>query len=279
MSHLTDISPLTRVVARLDRASPGDVDPGLVATQFPSIDRAIGGGFRRGDLIVVGGDDSAGCSSLALAIALRVSPRALLLTGEMQPERAYERALAMSARVSLESLRLGAVSEEERAKLATAAVTLRDRAPVIETIVPGSFSAVDRAVEASPDASLVVVDPLECLLDRDSGRDEALGYAVLSLKRLALRRNVALLLTTHLPRLDRDRHDRRPRLTDFGLGGAIGSHADLVMGLYREELYEADLGVTGAAELLLLKNRDGAKGYVDLYFDSRYSRFEDVLEE
>ena len=279
MTHLTDISPLTRVVARLDRASHGDVDPGLVATQFPSIDRAIGGGFRRGDLIVVGGDDSAGCSSLALAIALRVSPRALLLTGEMQPERAYERALAMSARVSLESLRLGAVSEEERVKLATAAVTLRDRAPVIETIVPGSFSAVDRAVEASPDALLVVVDPLECLLDRDSGRDEALGYAVLSLKRLALRRNVALLLTTHLPRLDRDRHDRRPRLTDFGLGGAIGSHADLVMGLYREELYEADVGVTGAAELLLLKNRDGAKGYVDLYFDSRYSRFEDVLEE
>ena len=279
MTHLTDISPLTRVVARLDRAGHGDVDPGLVATQFPSIDRAIGGGFRRGDLIVVGGDDSAGCSSLALAIALRVSPRALLLTGEMQPERAYERALAMSARVSLESLRLGAVSEEERAKLAIAAVTLRDRAPVIDTIVPGSFSAVDRAVEASPDASLVVVDPLECLLDRDSGRDEALGYAVLSLKRLALRRNVALLLTTHLPRLDRDRHDRRPRLTDFGLGGAIGSHADLVMGLYREELYEADVGVTGAAELLLLKNRDGAKGYVDLYFDSRYSRFEDVLEE
>lgn len=278
MSHLTDISPLTRVVARLDRASPGDVDPGLVATQFPSIDRAIGGGFRRGDLIVVGGDDSAGCSSLALAIALRVSPRALLLTGEMQPERAYERALAMSARVSLESLRLAAVSEDERAKLAIAAVTLRDRAPVIETIAAGSLIAVDRAVEASPDASLVVVDPLEGLLDRDSGRDEALGYAVLSLKRLALRRNVALLLTTHLPRLDRDRHDRRPRLTDFGLGGAIGSHADLVMGLYREELYEADLGVTGAAELLLLKNRDGAKGYVDLYFDSRYSRFEDVLE-
>ena len=279
MSHLTDISPLTRVVARLDRASPGDVDPGLVATQFPSIDRAIGGGFRRGDLIVVGGDDSAGSSSLALAIALRVSPRALLLTGEMQPERAYERALAMSARVSLESLRLAAVSEDERAKLAIAAVTLRDRAPVIETIAAGSLIAVDRAVEASPDASLVVVDPLEGLLDRDSGRDEALGYAVLSLKRLALRRNVALLLTTHLPRLDRDRHDRRPRLTDFGLGGAIGSHADLVMGLYREELYEADVGVTGAAELLLLKNRDGAKGYVDLYFDSRYSRFEDVLEE
>ena len=279
MTHLTDISPLTRVVARLDRASLGDVDPGIVPTRFPSIDRAIGGGFRRGDLIVVGGDDSAGSSALGLAIALRVSPRALLLTGEMHPERAYERALAMGAKVSLESLRLGAVSEEDRAKLATAAVTLRDRAPVIETITSGTLAAIDHAVEATPDASLVVVDPLECLLDRDSGRDEALGFAVLSLKRLALRRNVALLLTTHLPLLDRVRHDRRPRLTDFGLGGAIGSHADLVMGIYREELYEADMGVSGAVELLLLKNREGDKGYVDLYFDSRYCRFEDVLEE
>ncbi len=279
MTHRTDISPLTRVVARLDRASLGDVDPGLVPTRFPSIDRAIGGGFRRGDLIVVGGDDSVGCSALALAIALRVSPRALFLTGEMQAERAYERALAMGAKVSLESLRLGVVTEEERAKLATAAVTLRDRAPVIETLTAGTLAAVDHAVEATPDASLVLVDSLECLLDRNSGRDEALSFAVLSLKRLAMRRNVALLLTTHLPLLDANRHDRRPRLTDFGLGGAVGTHADLVMGLYREELYEADLGVSGAAELLLLKHRDGAKGYIDLYFDSRYGRFEDVLEE
>ncbi|WP_373062345.1 DnaB-like helicase C-terminal domain-containing protein [Gemmatimonas sp.] len=279
MTRPTDISPLTRVVARLDRASLGDVDPGIVPTRFPSIDRAIGGGFRRGDLVVVGGDDSAGCSALSLAMALRVSPRALFLTGEMHAERAYERALAMAAKVSLESLRLGAVTEEERATLATAAVTLRDRAPVIETITSGTLDAIDHAVEATPDASLVLVDSLECLLDRDSGRDEALGFAVLSLKRLAMRRNVALLLTTHLPQLDRLRHDRRPRLTDFGLGGAIGTHADLVLGLYREELYETDHGVSGAAELLLLKHRDGAKGYVDLYFDNRYSRFEDVLEE
>jgi len=279
MTHPTDISPLTRVVARLDRASAGEVDPGLVPTRFPSIDRAIGGGFRRGDLIVVGGDDSAGCSALGLAIALRVSPRALLLTGEMQAERAYERALAMGAKVSLESLRLGAVTEAERARLATAAVTLRDRAPVIETLTTGTLAAIDRAVEATPDATLVVVDPLECLLDRDSGHDEALGFAVLALKRLAMQRHVAVLLMTHLPQLARERHDRRPRLTDFGVGGAIGTHADLVFGLYREELYEADLGVSGAAELLLLKNRQGAKGYVDLYFDSRYSRFEDVLEE
>jgi replicative DNA helicase len=279
VTHPTDISPLTRTVSRLDRAAAGEVDPGLVPSHFPSIDRAIGGGFRRGDLVVMGGDDSAGASALALAIALRITPRALLLTGEMPAERAYERALAMGAKVPLESLRLGVVTDVERARLGAAAVMLRDRAPVIDTLATGAISAVADALQGTPDAPLVVVDPLECLLTRDAGRDEALGYAVLSLKRLALERNVVVLLTAHLPQLDQSRLDRRPRLTDFGLGGAIGTHADLVLGLYREELYEADLGVSGAAELRVLKHRDGATGYIDLYFDRRYCRFEDVLEE
>ena len=106
-----------------------------------------------------------------------------------------------------------------------------------------------------------------------------MAYTVLGLKRLALRRDVVVVLGAHLPALGRDRLDRRPRLTDFGLGGAIGAHADIVLGLYRDELYEADLGVSGAAELLVLKHREGPRGYVDLYFDSRYGRFEDVLEE
>lgn len=279
MTHHTDISPLTRVVARLDRAAVGDMDAAIIPTCFPSIDRAIGGGLRRGDLIVIGGDDSSGASSLTLAMALRCRERALILTTEMQAERVYERALAMSAKVPLESLRLGVVQEGERTRLAAAATMLRDAAPVVETLTQGGHDAVERAVAASPDFPLIVIDALEGLLDTPNGRDEALGFAVLQLKRLALRQNVAVLVTTHLPALDRSRIDRRPRLGDFGLGGAIGSHADLVAGLYREELYEADLGVSGAAELILLKHRDGARGYVDLYFDSRYGRFEDVLEE
>lgn len=277
--HDSDISPLTRVVDRLDRAAAGAVDAGLVPSHFPSLDRALGGGFRRGDLIVVGGDDSAGTSALLLAIALRLDTRGLLLTTELHAERVYERALAMSARVPLESLRLGVVTEHERTHLAAAALMLRDRAPIVETLTDGGTAPVERALDATPQASVVLVDALEGLLDRPDGRDEALAFAVLALKRLALRRNVVVLLGTHLPALGRDRLDRRPRLTDFGLGGAVGTQADIVLGLYREELYEADLGVSGAAELLVLKHREGPRGYVDLYFDTRYGRFEDVLEE
>lgn len=279
MIHESDISPLTRVVARLDRAAAGEVDVGLVPSRFPSLDRAVGGGFRRGDLVVVGGDDSAGTSALLLAVALRLDARSLLLTTELHAERVYERALSMSARVPLESLRLGIVSEDDRIRLAAAALMLRDRAPIVETLHDGGIAPIERALDATPDVSVVIVDALEGLLDDAHGREESLGFAVLALKRLALRRNVVLLLGSHLPGLARERLDRRPRLTDFGLGGAMGTHADIVLGLYREELYEADLGVSGAAELLVLKHREGPRGYVDLYFDTRYGRFEDVLEE
>jgi len=281
VTHL-DISPLTRVVSRVDRLRDGDADPAIIATGFPSIDRAIGGGIRRGDLIVMGGDDAVGCSALALAIALRVTQRALFLTSEMVPERAYERALAMSARVSLESLRLGVVSEDERVRLAAAAVSLRDRAPVIETLAPGGVPAVRRVAGTDPAPAVIFVDGLEALLEtgptRHPSRDEALAAAVLSLKQLALETDAAVVLLSHLPALDRTRHDRRPRLTDFGVCGAVATHADMVFGLYREELYDGDLGVAGATELRLLKHRDGALAYVDLFFYAQWLRFEDVQE-
>ncbi len=277
-----DISPLTRVVARIDRVRDGNVDPAIFPTGFPSLDRAIGGGIRRGELVVFGGDDGVGTSALALAIALRMEPRTLLLTSEMAPERAYERALAMSARVSLESLRLGAVDEEERVRLAAAAVALRDRAPLIEVLGSGGVEDVYRAVNAEPAPTVVIVDGLESLLPADHARlqprDEALAYAVLALKRLALSSQAAIVLLSHLPLLDRARHDRRPRLTDFGVRGAIGTHADVVLGLYREDLYDGDLGVAGATELRVLKHRDGALAYVDLFFYAQWMRFEDVLE-
>lgn len=278
MSHDHDISPLTRIVSRLDRTVAGEPDRDLIPTHFPSIDKALGGGVRRGELVVLGGDDSVGSSALALGIAIRLPDRALFLSSEMHPERVYERALAMSARVSLEHIRLGAVDEEERARLAASALSMRDHAPVVETFLDGGLAHIERAIQSMPNAPLVVVDTLEGVLHRDHEQEEALSYAVLALKRLALTHQVAVLLTTHLPALDRDRSDRRPRLADFGLGGAVGAQADVVLGLYREEMYDFDHGVSGAAELLVLKNRAGARGYVDLYFDARYGRYEDVAE-
>lgn len=292
--HESDISPLTRLVsqlaARMDAGestthAAGRLAEDVVSSGLLSLDRALGGGFRRGDLVVLGGDHSVGCSALALAMAQRaaIGPsgqvgRALLVSTEQLPSRVHERLLAAEARVPLDLLRLGAVSEEEHVRLAAAALALRDRVPVVETLCTGRVADVAAALDASPGTTLVVVDGLEGFSNASGGLDDALAQAVLEFKRLALQRQVVVLLTTHLGALDRGRRDLRPRLADFGLRGAVGAQADVVLGLYREELYEADLGVAGAAELSVLKHRDGARGYVDLYFDGRFVRFEDVVD-
>lgn len=254
----------------------------MISTGFPSLDRAMGGGLQPGSLVVLGGDDRAGTSALALAISLRCATQTLVLTSEMAAERVFERALAMCAGVSIEALRQGQLTEAERARVADAALIIRDRSLAIVALGSEGVAEVQRGCDGVPPPEMLVVDGLESLLTDGEGavlqRASALAAAVLSLKRLAVARNVVVLCVSHLPALDRSRHDRRPRLSDFGACGAVGTHADVVWGLYREELYDADLAIAGAAELRVLKNRDGALAYVDLFFDARWIRFEDVLD-
>ena len=85
-------------------------------------------------------------------------------------------------------------------------------------------------------------------------------------------------MTSHLPAFTRDRKDPRPQLDDFGALGTVKQFADVVLGLYRHEMYDSASDIDGATELLVLKNRNGARGYVDLYFYKQWMRFEDMLE-
>lgn len=273
---------LARVLLRVDQLADGEIDHAILSSGFPSLDRALGGGFRRGCLHILGGDVGVGCSALALALVLRGRASALFLTSEMLPERVYERALTITASVELDAIRLGAVDEDERIRLAKATLDLRDHALAIEVLGDDGVAAVRRAADQVPNATLLIVDGLEALVPEGSNprpRKESLALAVLELKRLALARNVAVVLLSHLPGLDTTRADCRPRLTDFGDGGAVGVHADVVLGLYREELYDGDIGVIGAAELLVLKRRDGVVGYVDLFYKAEFLRFEEVFDE
>ncbi|MGV3708650.1 MAG: DnaB-like helicase C-terminal domain-containing protein [Gemmatimonas sp.] len=255
------------------------VDQSTVASGFPGLDRTLGGGFRTGDLIVLGGDAGSGTSSLALAFALRAGASGtLFLTSEMSSDRVAERALAIEARVMLSDIRLAALSPDDEENVAAAATRLRLLAPIVRSLNGKGTTEVAKAVGELPNVRLVVVDGLEALITEPTNRNDQMSFALLSLKRLAVTAQVAVIVISHLPLLDRNRNDRRPRLDDFGVNGSVAVHADTVLGLYREELYMADMAVEGAAELLVLKRRDGEAGYVDLYFYPQWLRFEDVLE-
>jgi replicative DNA helicase len=273
---------LTNLIRQVDALERGETPPDTVPTGFPSVDRLLGGGLRRRDLIVLGGDVGSGKSSLALAMALRAADtgrRVAFCSGEMDEDRLLERALAIESRTPIDDIRSGKLTDEVRAAVGAAAVRIRDL-PL--TFHPLAGSSLKEALEPAwvVDPSLVMVDYLQLLPPAadHASRDECGAAALRALKATALDRRVACFTVAQLPHHSARRDDPRPTLDDFGVLGAVKQHADVVLAIYREEMYRPGGGVEGATELLLAKNRNGPTGFVDIYFYQRWMRFEDMLD-
>ena len=276
---------LESLVQRVDAQRPGEVTGDTVPTGFPSVDKILGGGLRRRDLVVLGGDIGAGKSALALGVALRVAQQGLgvaFLSGEMDEERLMERALAIEGRATVDDLRAAKMSDQTRAGIGGAAVRLRGLPLAMLPLAAPDFDTMADRLDPLRQLSLVVVDYLQLVppprgLTRVT-QDEDTALVLRHLKALALERQVALLLVAQLPQFQAQRENPRPTLEDYGVLGALKQHADVVLSIFREEMYRPGGGVEGATELIVAKNRNGPTGFVDLYFYRRWMRFEDMLD-
>ncbi len=248
-------------------------------TGFATLDHQLGGGLRRGELIVVGGPAGIGCSALAIGVALgsaQQGARTALVSTESRADRLTERVLEQFAGVPQQQIRDHCDGILPRPQIA------RAERGLAELDLRLASAPHDLAEEwhqiAGHDWDLAVIDGLEGLLNVPQGRQEQAAAWVLRLKRMAVAQNGVVLLTCHtpLPSADPGSSDPRPGLADFGADGAIAAQADMVWGIYREEHFRPDRGVTGAAEILILKDREGPRGAIDFWFEAACRRFEDL---
>ena len=276
---------LQGLVQRVDQQRPGEITGETSPTGFGSLDKVLGGGFRRRDLILLGGDVGSGKSALALGIALRVAQQSIgvaYISGEMDEERLMERALAIEGRVAIDELRSAKLNDLARAGVGGAAVRLRGLPLTVLPLAGEDFDTVFERLDPLRQVGLVVVDYLQLVPGAARGnratQDEETALVLRHLKALALARQVALLVIAQIPRFAADQGTQRPTLDDYGVLGAPKQHADVILSIFREEMYNPAGGVEGATELLVGKNRNGPTGFVDLFFYKRWMRFEDMLD-
>jgi len=258
-----------------------------LSTGFYEIDDLLSG-LQPGQLYIVAGRPSMGKTSFALNIlenvALREQKPVLLFSLEMASQQIAQGMLCSHARVDSSLLRSGRVSEEEFQKLVMAAGAFHEAKIFIDD--SADLSALElrtraRRMKARENIELVVVDYLQKMHAKQGNKapeSRQLEISMISsnLKSLAKELNVPVIALAQLNRAAEGREDRKPMLSDLRESGAIEQDADAVMCLYREEYYKPDTEKKGVAEVLLLKNRTGPVGNVDMAFIKHYTRFENL---
>ncbi|QTD91772.1 replicative DNA helicase [Burkholderia anthina] len=280
---------LTRVVERIDELYHRPDRGGITGTStgFVDLDGRLDG-MHGGELIVIGGRPSMGKTSLAMNIgeyvAIDVGLPVAVLSLEMPAEQLTMRMLASQARISQNRLRTGRLEDEDWARL-THGVERMANAPVeildSSAITPSKFKAeLRRLFRERGKLGLVIVDYLQ-LMSGDGNTEMRAGEVAeisRALKQIAKELDVPIIALSQLNRGLEQRPNKRPVMSDLRESGAIEQDADVILFIYRDEVYNPDSADRGTAELIIAKQRNGPIGTVRLAFQNAITRFENFAE-
>jgi replicative DNA helicase len=277
---------------RIEARHHGEESVHGVYSGFKDLDK-LTNGFQPSDLIIVAARPSMGKSSFCLNIATHAAVEAkvpvALFSLEMAKEQLVERMLASESLVDLHRFRQGKLLEEDFSKLSYA-VGILGQAPIWIDDTPGinllEIRSKARRLKAEHNIGMFIIDYLQLIqAPRESeNRQAEISFISRSLKALARELKTPVVALSQLSRAPEQRGgDRRPMLSDLRDSGAIEQDADLVMFIYRAEMYrsvmekDADMH-EGTAEVNLAKHRNGPTGTITLAFRKECTRFADYTE-
>jgi len=259
-----------------------------VPTGFTDLDEMTSG-FQHADLVIIAARPSMGKTSLVLNIAQHVGTKTTRTVGifslEMSKEQLFLRLLTSEARIDAHRLRRGFLGERDWGRLSTAIGTLSEAKIFIDdtpSIGVLEMRAKCRRLASEHGLHLVIVDYVQLMQGRGRFENRTLELASISrsLKGLAKELNVPIVVLSQLSRAPEARSDHRPQLSDLRESGALEQDADVVLFIYREDLYldksQPPSESEGVAEIIIGKQRNGPTGIVKLAFIREFTRFENL---
>lgn len=287
----TDFSPsrelVKMAVAQLESLSQKRQLITGLPTGFYDFDMMTAG-LQPSDLIIVAARPSMGKTAFVLNIALNVAleegKSVAIFSLEMSKEQLAMRMLSTVAKVDFRKLKTGNISRDEWRRIVDAADELSE-APIYIDDTPAmsvlEMRAKARRLQADKGLDLLIVDYLQLMRGRGrvESRQQEISEISRSLKGLAKELNVPVIAVSQLSRAVEARSDKRPQLSDLRESGAIEQDADVVVFIYRDEVYNRNTSEPNVAEIIIGKQRNGPTGTVKLVFLKECTRFENYNEE
>jgi replicative DNA helicase len=274
----------------------GDQHLAPVQTGFPDIDKLLGGGMQRSDLVIIAARPSLGKSTLAFNIARNAAGQGAsvgIFSLEMSAEQIGIRLVSSETDINSHNLRMGLISEAQESRMMDAIGTLSELPIYVDdTPIQGvvEMRGKARRLQNERGIDLLVVDYLQLMSGGSGGRInnrvQEMGEFSRSLKGMARDMDIPVLACSQLSRAPEQRPSHRPILSDLRESGSIEQDADVVAFIYREDVYTtqeewdkrnpADPYPENIAEIIVSKHRNGPTGNVPLYFRNGVVRFESL---
>lgn len=253
-------------------------------TGFRAMDTLLGG-LQKSDLLIFAGRPGMGKTSFMLSVVLnaaRYNRHIAIFSMEMGVEQIVQRLVSMETGIDMQRLRLGQLEPHESSRLFEAMDRLSSLNIYIDdtpALTPLQLRTKCRRVAHEHGLDLIVVDYMQLMNAGglyENNRVQEISYISRGLKELARELNVPLFSAAQLSRAVEQRADKRPQLSDLRESGSIEQDADIVMFLYRDEVYNEATEFPNQADIIVAKHRNGPTGVISLYFEKSITRFLDA---